>query len=182
MRIIGGRLRSRKFDAPEGVSTRPTADRAKVALFNMLQGKLADARVLDGFAGSGALSFEAVSRGARSSVMFESNGGAAAMIRRNADRLGISESVDVRLADFFTGIAGINRLTFDIVFLDPPYASGLLEAAIAASEPLLAPGGLVVAEHAGAQAMPETVGPLIKTNSRRYGIAVFSFYQRKGDG
>jgi 16S rRNA (guanine966-N2)-methyltransferase len=180
LRIIGGRLRSRKFEASQGSSTRPTGDRAKVALFNILGGALEGARVLDGFAGSGALSFEAVSRGAAMAILFETDGAAAAKLRENAAKLGIEGYVEIRQSDFVTDaprLAGIHE--FDVIFLDPPYASGLMEQALAISESLLAPGGVIVAEHSSSAEMPDEAGSLVKNKSRRYGAASFTFYKRR---
>lgn len=180
MRIIAGKLRSRKFEAPPGAHTRPTADRAKVALFNMLRAKLEGARVLDGFAGSGALAFEAISRGATMAVLFETDDAAVSILRGNAAKLGIEDYVDIRRADFLKvapKLAG--KYAFDAVFLDPPYGSGLLMRALPVAESLLAPGGVVVAEHTAAEVLPDESGSLIKTKSRRYGAAAFTFYKRR---
>lgn len=182
MRIIGGSLRSRKFEAPPGISTRPTADRAKVALFNILGHRLAGARVLDGFAGSGALSFEALSRGAQSAVLFEADAKTAALIRWNAEALGVAGQADVRSMDFLAGAAMLAGREFDVVFLDPPYSAGLLERAIGVSEPALASGGIIAAEHGAEQEMPQTVGSLVKSDSRKYGAIAFSFYTRQANG
>jgi 16S rRNA (guanine966-N2)-methyltransferase len=180
LRIISGKLRARKFDAPAGFGTRPTSDRARVALFNILRDEVKGARVLDGFAGSGALSFEAVSRGAAAAVLFETDASAAGKLMENAAKLGIEGNVDIHQADFLAGapvLAG--RCAFEIVFLDPPYASGLLERALAVSESLLAPGGTIVAEHGASTEMPDEAGMLIKARRRRYGAAMFTFYKRR---
>lgn len=182
MRIIGGKLRSRKFEAPEGMSTRPTSDRAKVALFNILHDALDGARVLDGFAGSGALSFEAISRGAALAVLFDADEAAAALLKKNAEKLGIEESVEIRRADFMTDAPKlVGKYSFDIVFLDPPYASGLMEGALRIADLLLAPGGVAVAEHSESTELPEAVGNLLPNGSRRYGAASFTFYKRRSD-
>jgi 16S rRNA (guanine(966)-N(2))-methyltransferase RsmD len=180
LRIISGKLRARKFDAPAGFGTRPTGDRARVALFNMLQDEVKGARVLDGFAGSGALSFEAVSRGAAMAVLFETDAAAIGKLRENAAKLGIEGNVEIRPSDFITGAPGLaGRCAFELVFLDPPYASGLLERALAVSESLLAPGGTIVTEHGSSAEMPDGTGSLKKTRSRRYGAAMFTFYKRR---
>jgi 16S rRNA (guanine966-N2)-methyltransferase len=180
LRIIGGKLRLRKFDAPQGPGTRPTADRARVALFNMLHGSLDGARVLDGFAGSGALSFEAVSRGAAMAVLFEADAKAFQKLNENVSRLGLEEYTEVRNADFLSEAPKLRGVyAFDLVFLDPPYASGLLDRALAVSESLLAPGGLIIAEHSSKLDLPEETETLEKHRSRRYGAAAFTFYKRR---
>ena len=124
MRIIAGEWRGRQIEAPPGNATRPTGDRVRETLFSMLASRLGsfeDLRVADLFAGSGALGFEALSRGAASATFVESDAGAAAAIRRNAERLGASERARI--------IAG-SALTlprsepFDLIFADPPYAIG----------------------------------------------------------
>ena len=181
MRIIAGKLRSRKFEAPPGDSTRPTGDRARGALFNILHGLTENARVLDGFAGSGALSFEALSRGAAEAVLFETDRDAARLLQENAKSLGVLSQVDIRHMDFFSGAPVLSGRIFDLVFLDPPYASGLLVRAIDVAGGLLAPGGVVVAEHSAGERLPDAVGGLVKPGERTYGAAAFSFYKRRED-
>lgn len=182
MRIISGKLRSRRFEAPPGLTARPTGDRARLALFNMLGQALEGARVLDGFAGSGALSFEAISRGAAAAVLFERDSAIASLLKENAARLGIEEYVDIRQADFLADapkLAGV--YAFDVIFLDPPYASGLLGQALEISEKLLSPGGIIVAEHSAETELPDETGMLEKLRSRRYGAAAFTFYKTRED-
>ena len=181
MRIIAGKLRSRTIVAPPGSSTRPTGDKARGALFNILHGIIGNARVLDGFAGSGALSFEALSRGAAEAVLFEIDRAAAKMLEDNARSLGVLSQAEIHQADFFNGIQRLKGRVFDLVFLDPPYASGLLTKAIEICAGLLAPGGMVVAEHSSDDTLPDNVAGLIKTGTRTYGAAAFSFYKRQED-
>ena len=181
MRIIAGKLRSRKFEAPPGDSTRPTGDRARGALFNILHRLTENARVLDGFAGSGALSFEALSRGAAEAVMFELDRGTAQLLENNARSLGVLSQTEIRQVDFLAGAPALAGRIFDLVFLDPPYAAGLLTDAIEVSGGLLAPGGVIVAEHSSGDTLPDTLGSLVKTGTRTYGAAAFSFYKRQED-
>ena len=118
MRVVAGAFKGRRLQAPRG-GTRPTADRVREALFSML-GEIGGARVLDLYAGSGALGIEALSRGAESAVFVERNARAAATIRRNLDAVGVAAEVRRRDAlRFLTGGAG----PFDLVFVDPPYDS-----------------------------------------------------------
>ena len=183
MRITGGSLRGRPVDAPEGNGTRPTGDRAKVALFNILYGRLAGADVLDGFAGSGALAFEALSRGATHATLVERDAKAAALIASNAKRLGVADRVTVITADLFSAEQRLAGRQFGIVFLDPPYAAGVLADAIALIDrlDLLLPGGIVVAEHGSETALPQEIGSLTATDSRRYGAESFTFYTKAGN-
>ena len=130
MRIIAGKWRGRTIEAPPGGGTRPTADRARETLFSMLASRLGgfdDLRVADLFAGSGALGFEALSRGAASATFVESGALAAAVIRRNAERLGASALVLTSSA-----LALPKSAPFDLIFADPPYAAGSGSAVVAA--------------------------------------------------
>ena len=181
MRIIGGSLRGRAFDAPPGQHTRPTADRAKVALFNILAGAVRGARVLDGFAGSGALSFESLSRGAAQCLLFERDGAAARLLRSNAEALGLTGVADVRQEDFLTARWLAKELPFALVFLDPPYAAGLLLPALQwVGSGLVAADGIVVAEHSSRDALPDAIGDLVATDRRQYGAVGFTFYRKRG--
>lgn len=150
MRIIAGAWRGRVLDAPSGIATRPTADRVRETLFSMLTSRLGSfegLRIADLFAGSGALGFEALSRGASSATFVERDSSAIAAIRANAERLGATEQIT---------ILGANALIlpsarpFDLVFADPPYepGSGSAAAAAIASAGWLAPGGWLSVESA----------------------------------
>jgi 16S rRNA (guanine966-N2)-methyltransferase len=130
MRIIAGRWRGRPIEAPLGLATRPTADRVRETLFSMLASRLGsfeELRVADLFAGSGALGFEALSRGAASVTFVENDAKAVAVIRRNAEKLGAPAQV---LAS--SALALPRSDPFDLIFADPPYAAGSGSAAVAA--------------------------------------------------
>jgi 16S rRNA (guanine966-N2)-methyltransferase len=130
MRIIAGKWRGRPIEAPPGLATRPTADRVRETLFSMLASRLGSfegLRVADLFAGSGALGFEALSRGAASATFVENDSKAAAVIRLNAEKLGASASV---LSGSALALPQSNP--FDLAFADPPYAAGSGSAAVAA--------------------------------------------------
>ena len=120
MRVIAGAYKGRRLQAPAGRSTRPTADRVREALFSIL-GPLDDARVLDLFAGSGALGIEALSRGAAAAVFVDSDARAVAAIRRNLDAVGAAAPVHRR--DALAYLRDTAETPFDLVFLDPPYSS-----------------------------------------------------------
>lgn len=124
MRIIAGEWRGRSIEAPPGASTRPTADRLRETLFSMLAsrlGSLEDLRVADLFAGSGALGLEALSRGAKSAVFVEKDANAIAAIRRNAERLGAGNRVQLIAG---SALALPRSEPFDLILADPPYAPG----------------------------------------------------------
>jgi 16S rRNA (guanine966-N2)-methyltransferase len=150
VRVVAGRFGGRRLDAPPGRETRPTSDRVREALFSIL-GPLDGARVLDLFAGSGALALEALSRGAGSAVLVERDARAVRAIRANIDALGVGEG-EARVMQVTARAALRNAFaagdTYDLVFLDPPYRSapGLGRELSDALEPLIAAGGRVVTE------------------------------------
>jgi len=138
MRIVAGKFRGAQIEAPKGLATRPTSDRVRQALFNVLEHGAPDfdfdgARVLDLFAGSGALGLEALSRGARFCVFIEEGAEARASIRRNVEKLGLTGATKIWRRDA-TKLGGAGTLQpFDLIFCDPPYGKGLGEPAIAAA-------------------------------------------------
>ena len=154
LRIIGGRYRGRRLRFPEGVAIRPTPDRVRETLFNWLQPVIQGARCLDLFAGSGALGLEALSRGASRAVLVDASRDAIAAIRDTATQFGAqgAECVQADALAFLTSPGG----PYDIVFLDPPFDTGLLEAALArlATADCLAPGAYVYVELPRASVLP----------------------------
>lgn len=146
MRIVAGRYRGRRLTPPSDDSVRPTTDRIKETVFNILQWNVEGARVLDLFAGSGALGIECLSRGAAEVVFADKSPASVALIRQNLK--GIEGSYRVLTADF-TGVLRSGEDKFDLIFIDPPYKSGLGELAVAAAFDLgrVAEGGTVVYEH-----------------------------------
>jgi 16S rRNA (guanine966-N2)-methyltransferase len=174
MRIIAGAARGRPLAAPPGKGTRPTSDRAREGLFSTLEslrGTAWDgARVLDLYAGSGAFGLEALSRGAAAAVLVESDVRAAAVIRRNAEAVGVPGSrVVVDRVERFLASAG--GAAFDVVFLDPPYdVTGEIVARVLAAAPL-ADGGLLVVERSARSPEPEWPEGVERVQERRYGEA-----------
>ena len=155
MRIIAGEWRGRTIDAPTGLATRPTADRVRETLFSMLVSRLgsfADLRVADLFAGSGALGLEALSRGAAVATFVDQDRAAIEAISANAARLGATDRVRVMPA---SALALPKADPFDMIFADPPYASGSGSAAVAAvmKANWLAPGGWMTVETARGDAV-----------------------------
>ena len=147
MRIIAGTHGGRELTAPKGRATRPTSDRVREALFSIL-GDVGDLRVLDLFAGSGALGIEALSRGAAEATLVDSAGPAVTAIRRNLEALGLDAEVVRQPADRFLQAASRDARQYDLVFLDPPYrhASTLGRELTSALTPILALDARVVAE------------------------------------
>lgn len=158
-RISGGSLGSRKLRSPKGSNVRPTPGRVKESLFSILAARLQDARVLDLFAGTGAIGFEAASRGAGRVVAVESHRDTAAAIGDAARDLGIADVVTVFAAPVERALYRLEG-PFDIVYLDPPYAHPLPLRAfeLLRERGLLAPGALVVYEHAARTILPDIPG------------------------
>jgi 16S rRNA (guanine966-N2)-methyltransferase len=148
MRVIAGRYGGRRLQAPPGASTRPTSDRVREALFSVLGARVDDARVLDLFAGSGALGIEALSRGAAEVTFVDSAPAAIRAVRANLEALGASAEVRRADARRFLGSASAASRQYDLIFLDPPYRlAGRLGSELTAALPaVLAPGAAVVAE------------------------------------
>lgn len=152
VRIIAGQLRGSKLPVPDRPGLRPTSDRVRETLFNWLQPKLPGARVLDLFAGTGALGFEAASRGAAAVRLVERDPGLAQGLRDSAARLKATR-VAVDTADALAWLRRSPDQAFDLVFLDPPFEAGLWESAAAALGPWLAPGAWIYVE------TPQNVAP-----------------------
>jgi len=171
MRIVAGSHRGRRLEAPADERIRPTSDRIRESLFNILDHKLggfAGKRVLDGFAGTGALGLEALSRGAASALFIDKDRDALALARRNAASLGLTDKADFRLADITRPPQSAQR--FDLILLDPPYGHGLAAAALGAlaAAGWLAPGATAVVEADRSQ--PEIIPDGFATlDSRDYG-------------
>ncbi|MCD8083361.1 MAG: 16S rRNA (guanine(966)-N(2))-methyltransferase RsmD [Clostridiales bacterium] len=126
MRVIAGSARRMLLQTPKGLNTRPTQDRIKETLFNMLQYDLADAVFLDLFAGSGGIGIEALSRGAAQAVFVEQNAGAADIVRQNLKTTGLSDRAVVMHCDALTALGRMEgKFRFDFIFMDPPYNHGL---------------------------------------------------------
>jgi len=189
MRIIAGSLRSRKLEAPPGLATRPTSDRLRETLFNVLAPRILGASFLDLYSGSGAVGIEALSRGAARIVFVERVEPALAALRENLARLGLREGARVHagsVSAFLRRGRPESSPRFDLVFLDPPYDAapeyetslGLLGGA---SSSLLAPGALVVAEHRRKEPLEEGYGELRRTRLLQQGDAALSFYTKDID-
>jgi 16S rRNA (guanine966-N2)-methyltransferase len=183
-RIIGGEGKGRRLKAPRGLDTRPTAARVRQTLFDILAARLPGCRFLDAFAGSGAVGLEALSRGAALVVFVESAAGAVAALRANADALArAGGNVRVLRQDARAALAALADAgeSFDVIYVDPPYASDLYEKALeqAGRKGLLGEDGVVVAEHFHKRALPERIGALARTREVRVGDHRLSFYRRQ---
>jgi len=188
MRIVAGKYRSRILKSLKGNALRPTSDRLRETLFNVLGANVAGSRFLDVFAGTGAVGIEAISRGAKEVVFIENHAPAAVLIRRNLESLAITSGAQVLPLDALRGLeklAACHKPTdapIDFVFVDPPYAEkdqydrilGFLGAAS-----FLAEGSLVIAEHRRSHELPQRVGRLLQTRILRQGDAALSFFEHQ---
>ncbi|MBE0574639.1 MAG: 16S rRNA (guanine(966)-N(2))-methyltransferase RsmD [Desulfuromonadales bacterium] len=181
MRVIAGTSRGRRLTEFDGHDVRPTPDRVREALFNILRSRLGDfagLRVLDLFAGSGALAIEALSRGATSACLVEKTPAAAKIIRENLNRCNLSDQAKLIILDAWKALPGFASRSFDLVFLDPPYGQEMVERALIEVDrlELLSKEGIVCAETAADEILPESIGQLRRIDQRRYGTILINFY------
>jgi 16S rRNA (guanine966-N2)-methyltransferase len=186
MRVIAGTLRRRTLDAPAGLATRPTSDRLRETLFNVLARRMQAARFLDLYAGSGAVGIEAVSRGAENVVLVERSAQALRVLRGNLEKLGLRAGVRVEAVSVGAFLRRVrpknSEMHFDVVFLDPPYDAadeyatvlGLLGGDAAG---MLADGAVVTAEHRRKEKLEDTYGTLHRVRVLEQGDASLSFYE-----
>lgn len=175
VRIAGGSARGVPLTEPRGVRLRPTSGLVREAIFNILGERVQDARVLDLFAGTGALGIEALSRGAAEATFYEAEPGAVTAILASLARTGFSDRAKVvrgRLPGALASLAG----PFDIVFMDPPYGDDSAEPTLMVVDRLLEPGGMVVYEHASRYNPPERPARLRQTERRVYGDTAIAMY------
>jgi 16S rRNA (guanine966-N2)-methyltransferase len=194
MRVIAGKYRSRRLQALRGTALRPSTDRLRETLFNILGPAIEGSLFLDLFAGSGAVGIEALSRGARGAIFVENHPAGAALISRNLASLGIPAAAQVASRKTFAGTAEILRMDamdalerlasggahIDFVFADPPYANVRAYEDILAflgESELLARGGRVVAEHRRNRDLPAITGHLERTRVLEQGDTALSFYK-----
>ncbi len=181
MRIIAGTARGRRLAAPKGLGVRPTPERVREAVFDILGEAIEGARFLDVFAGTGALSAEALSRGASSAVLLEQGRDALGVLRRNLESAGFERGAwKVLPGDALASLRKLRRerREFEVIFLDPPYASDLGEEALSEAAFLLG-DGVAVLEHGSRTAAP-AVDPLRCMETRKFGDTAITLYLRKG--
>ena len=177
MRVSGGKGRGRKLRVPAGARVRPTSDKVKQALFNILGDRVQGAAFLDLYAGAGGIGIEALSRGAGRVIFVDTSRDSADCIRQNLDNMGIGEGAQVIQADV-QAFLNKHGETYDIVFLDPPYAMDLgpLLEQIGAAR-VVKVDSLVIAEHFKKQPSPEQAGRLVLDREKHYGDTVLAFYK-----
>lgn len=180
MRIVGGTARGRVLQAPQDAEIiRPTADRVRETIFNVLGQTCEDLEVLDLFSGTGALALEAISRGATRATCVDSGKEALALIAANAESLGFSGQLDVLAMPVTKGIQRLRGRGFNLVFSDPPYK---LRAAVDVLtrlelERVVAVGGVVVLEYSKAEPVPDDVGLMHREDERTFGDTIVSIFR-----
>lgn len=176
MRIIAGRHRGRRLATPAGPGIRPTSDRLRETLFNVLAGDVEGARVLDVYAGTGAVGLEAHSRGAQAVTFVERDRQAVALLRDNLARCAAEGCAIVprnAVDALRTQLVG----PFDIVFLDPPYADATRDLALTLAAAHVSPDGVLVLEHATREPAPASAGALTRVRTLRQGDSSLAFYR-----
>lgn len=181
MRVISGSSKGKRLFSAPGLSLRPTSDRVRESIFDILQGQIEGRRVLDLFAGTGAMGIEALSRGASGAVFIENHRGSLEALRRNlrACRFEARSAVLDREVEAGLRVLEERGEAFEIVFLDPPYDKGLARRTVEriSQSAVLKPGALIVAEHSLAEEVEE-IFPLERADLRKYGRTRISFLRK----
>lgn len=180
MRVITGAARGRRLKELEGYETRPTTDRVKEGIFNIIQFDIEGRKVLDLFAGTGQLGIEALSRGAASAVFVEQRRDAAGLVRENLKLTGLEESAYVVCGDASVFLSS-TREKFDLIFIDPPYAANLWKNALQTiyQFDILSNHGIIVCESPAEQDMPPMDPPYLLHRTYRYGRIKITTYHRE---
>jgi len=181
MRVIAGKYGSRRIASARGMALRPTSDRLRETLFDILQARIAGSFFVDGYAGTGAVGIEALSRGARAVVFLERHRASVALIRRNLEALGIQAGAEIGAGDVIASLNGLAAQgnPADVLFFDPPYRETqeyerVLEAL--AGSPLVAAHTLVIFEREKKHTLPAAHGPFTRTRSVVQGDAALDFF------
>lgn len=189
MRVIAGTLKGRRLSAPSWPGLRPTSDKLRGTIFNILAPRIPGATVLDGYAGTGALGIEALSRGAAAVAFVERDRRAQALIAQNLERCGIAEGYAIIRASVMPALDTLHTERsrgmfdeFDVILLDPPYErsgdrADRMDAVIAAAGELMARDGVLVLEHARKRSVPERGGRLVRAREVTAGDSALAFYE-----
>lgn len=179
MRIITGSAKGIKLKAPQGLDTRPTADRVKESVFNILGDIVVDACVLDIFAGTGNLGLEALSRGAKSATFVDQGTESIGIIKENAHHTKLVEHTEIHRSDVLRALDKFLQTgrSFDLLFCDPPYEKGFVQAVLEKLDkhPILTPNAIVVIEHSRHEPIQDEWENLQLRRTERYGATLVSF-------
>lgn len=179
MRVIAGKAKGIQLKTPEGMKTRPTADRVKEALFSIIQFDLPEASVLDLFGGTGQLGIEALSRGAKKAVFVDEQDSACRLIKENLKRAKLEDQGQVIRGDYLSYLSGC-REKFNIIFLDPPYAEVFLETSLRkiSEIDILQSGGIIIAERPLGKELPENIEGFTRSRDYKYGKILLTLYKK----
>ena len=179
MRVITGKARGVVLKTPDGMLTRPTADRVKEALFSIIQFDVPASRVLDLFGGTGQLGIEALSRGAKSAVFVDSRDDACNLIKENLRRTKLTAGAKVVKSDYLSFLKN-TKDTFDIIFLDPPYAEVFLENSLKmiTEIDILQSGGIIVAERPLGKDLPWDFAGYTRSKDYKYSKTILTIYRK----
>ncbi|WP_432665156.1 16S rRNA (guanine(966)-N(2))-methyltransferase RsmD [Wukongibacter baidiensis] len=180
MRIISGKAKGVRLKALKGMDTRPTSDKVKESIFNIIAPYVDDSKVLDLFSGTGNLGLEAVSRGAAYAYLIEKNRKCQPIIKENINKAKLDDSIKLIIKDAVSALKMFkdNNERFDIIFMDPPYLKGFIIPCLEEISDLnlLNIDGIIVIEHDIKDILPETVKDITKFKERKYGTTMVSFY------
>lgn len=184
MRVIAGEFKGRTIDTVSNQLTRPTADKVKESLFNIIGPFFNGGIVLDLFAGSGGLGIEALSRGMEQAVFIDQQTKAIQIIKKNLKQLQLENRAEVYQNDALRSlkVLGKREITFDLIFVDPPYKNDIYQQTLELIEKEALANGqtIIVCEHESNQNLPDSVGIFTKTKSRKYGqTTLITLYQKK---
>jgi 16S rRNA (guanine966-N2)-methyltransferase len=176
LRIISGEFKGRRLKAPAWDGLRPTSDKLRETLFNVLGQRLDGLRVLDAYAGTGAVGIEALSRGAAHVTFVDNDARAVALVEANLRHCGLTDRYAIIRVDFARAASRLAGVSFDVLYLDPPYGAGHLHAGLNAAAEIAPGGARVVVEHAKRDAPPARAGALALTREIASGDSALAFY------
>ena len=183
LRVIAGVAKGHRLKTPRGMATRPTSDRVKEALFNIIAAFVPDSYVLDMFSGTGSLGIEALSRGAAYAVFVDYHKECVDIIKENLNYTKLQSKAKVFQADCLRVAKKLGRRgnRFDIIFMDPPYSKNLVEGALSSivENGIIKDNGIIVVEHRKSDTVPQKIGDVELVRRQDYGDTSLSFYRRK---
>ncbi|WP_073148957.1 16S rRNA (guanine(966)-N(2))-methyltransferase RsmD [Paramaledivibacter caminithermalis] len=183
LRVISGEAKGIRLSTLKGTDTRPTSDKVKESIFNILAPYIEKSKVLDLFSGTGNLGIEAVSRGAESAFLVEKNRKCYDIIKKNIMKTKLNDKIKIIIKDVYSTLKNFSKIgeKFDIIFMDPPYLKGHILTCLKEIKELdlLNEDGIIVAEHDIKDIIPETIDDLIKFKERKYGGTMISFYHKE---
>ena len=181
MRVISGKVRGLKLNAPKNDDVRPTTDRVKESLFNMINSYMMDSDILDLFAGTGSLGIECLSRGANKCVFVDKSKESINIVKSNIKKARVENESIVLNLDFKSAISSLalKKEKFDVIFMDPPYYKNMFSDALSAvdNNNLLKEDGIIVVEHDTVDKFPDNMGRLYKSREKKYGNTTITFYK-----